>query len=75
MLFYIRFPQDPQKRKFWFSLVGIREGEPLPKFPALCSDHFYPEDLIVKADGSRSIKKNANPRRCEGVMFQDDVSR
>ncbi|XP_030759515.1 uncharacterized protein LOC115884933 [Sitophilus oryzae] len=73
-LTFHRFPKDPEKKKLWFGLVGISENDPLPKYPELCSDHFNPDDLEVRANGFRYVKKNANPRRSEGLLFLDDAS-
>ncbi|CAH1112627.1 unnamed protein product [Psylliodes chrysocephalus] len=73
-LSFHRFPQDPEKKKVWFSLVGILENQPLRKNPELCSEHFFPEDVLVRANGAKYIRKDANPRRCEGFLFLDDLS-
>lgn len=66
---YFRFPTDPDTRNIWFSLTGVKEDQHLPKNPLLCSDHFDPEDVLVRANECKYIKAGATPKICN-TSFQ-----
>lgn len=65
-----RFPQNPEKRKIWFALLGIEQDREISKWSYICSDHFNKNDFQYRTNGLKYLKGDSNPCPVDFEVFR-----